>query len=58
MSSNVHHLHSPCNMRMLREMLRRAGYVTALMKPLQAEDRDASAALLARFNSSVQPVTA
>lgn len=58
MSSNVHHLHyKPCDTRMLGEMLKRAGYVTAHMEPLQAEDREASAVLLARFRGSIQPVS-
>jgi len=55
MSSNVQHIDfGPRNARMLREILKRAGYETHRMKPLSGSDHAASVILLARFTRQIQ----
>ena len=56
MSSNIRHIDfGPPHARLLREILRRAGYVSERMEPLAGAERQASLILLRRFNRELQP---
>lgn len=56
MSSNVLHIDfGPRHARLLREILKRAGYVSERLEPLAGPRREASLILLPRFDREPRP---
>lgn len=56
MSSNIQYINfGPRHVRLLREILKRAGYVSERMEPLAGPEREASLILLRRFKHELQP---
>ena len=53
-SSSIYHIDfRPSHTRMLRKMLKKAGYVSSNMKPIEGPQYEASKSLLIRFRSGI-----
>jgi hypothetical protein len=54
MSSGIYHIDfRPSHARMLQDMLKKAGYVTSRMQPIDGPQYEASKSLLIRFRSGI-----